>query len=491
VVRALNAHESLGQSHSLVVRMVDTEQARGSTGAMSQVMDQHKSKFTALAQQRRAQREATGTNSSSTAEVAPAASSSDEKQEMTLSEKARQRKLQKLRQGSPAQLTATKERRVGVERTLHVGGIQGEIEDEAKLKELFGQFGAIETITLRRRREGKKVSWALVTYCEAHSVARATAVDAELNDSRGLVVRAMDQDQASQSTGAMSKILTNKFLELAKTRKKNRLERDLQNTVLIGDTRPQPGCDATNGPPPPPLPLSLASLQPKGADFSSGRTPTKARPLSPKSPSTIVCLSPETATARNIHGSPRAAPARSLVDSTEQNPDNQGQRANLFAPSGVAPGDMVEVTEVKKLSGLDQQLQAALDVIQLHGDSCTLQRASFTAVWNLIARSKKCDKTEPSSATVAIQRLLIVEALRVLAADDNLAGAVGCDVRQALLGAVWAMLHGTDADSVLQQEARSRGAHRLVQTAIKDLRGTSGQGARAVELGELVLGCLE
>eukprot|EP01043_Picozoa_sp_COSAG02_P026740 COSAG02_NODE_1549_length_11966_cov_3.777282_5_plen_772_part_00 len=495
VARALTAHELLGQSHDLVVRMVDTKQARGSTGAMSQVMDRHKSKFTALAQQRRAQRQATATSSSSahkTAAIVPTETSSGDKQEMTLSEKARQRKLQKLRQGSPNEAKVTQGRHDSVERTLHVGGIQGEIEDEAKLKELFGQFGAVETVTLRRRREGKKVSWALVTYREADSVAQATAAETELSESRGLVVRAMDQDKATQSTGAMSTIVTNKFLELAKTRKKMRLEQGLQKT---GRPQPdKPGRDTAEGPPPPPLPLSLGLSQLKGTGFSSRRTPTKAGRTSP---STIACLSPPTATALNMHGSPRAAPVCSLPDSADLSSGSQISRPNLFAPSGAAPGDMVEVTEVKQLSALDRQLQAALDVIQAHADSCTVQRASFTAVWNLIARSKKRNETAPfstegndSTTTVAIQRLLMGEALRVLAAEDKVLDKYSCDMRQAVLGAVWAMLHGTDTDGVLQQEARSREAHRLVQTAIQDARGTSRQDARAAELGELVLECL-
>ena len=41
---------------------------------------------------------------------------------------------------------------------LHVGGIQGSLEDEALLTELFGEFGTILAVTLRIRREGKKVS---------------------------------------------------------------------------------------------------------------------------------------------------------------------------------------------------------------------------------------------------------------------------------------------------------------------------------------------
>eukprot|EP01046_Picozoa_sp_COSAG06_P043089 COSAG06_NODE_5594_length_3374_cov_102.094656_1_plen_527_part_00 len=99
----------------------------------------------------------------------------------------------------------------GASGTLHVGGIQGDIEDETKLTELFSQFGAVETVTLRRRRgikQGKQVvSWALVTFCESESVARALEAHASLASSHDLVVRTVDADQASSSTGAMSKVM--------------------------------------------------------------------------------------------------------------------------------------------------------------------------------------------------------------------------------------------------------------------------------------------
>ena len=454
VARALQAHDALSKSHDLVVRMVDTEQARGSTGAMSQVMQRHESKFTALAKQRREQREVAAANSASNATTASAGSSSGEKQEMTLSEKARLRKLEKQRQGT-ADPEPKASARAGIARTLHIGGIEGEIEDETKLEKLFGQFGTVEKVTLRRRREGKKVSWALVSYREAESVARATAAATELSESHSLVVRVMDQTQASESTGAMRHIFKNKFLELAKTRKKQRLEQGLQNALLPGATRtqpatrPQPGRTITSLPAPPPLPTSLTSFQDDDTDFSA------------------------------VHGSPR--------------PTSQVQRANLFAPTGVAPGDMVKVTEVKKLSDVDRQLQAALDVIQTHRDNWAVQRASFTAVWNLIACSKSRDETQTSPTgeqdnrpAVAIQRLVVAESLHVLDVDNP----GNCEARQAVLGALWSVLHGTDAGGVLQKDARSRDARRVVMSAIEGLRGASPQGACAAELGERVLECL-
>ena len=84
--------------------------------------------------------------------------------------------------------------------TLHVGGIQGDIEDEAKLEELFAKFGSVEAVTLRRRRgikNGKEVvSWALIEYTAADSATQALENKDALS-SLGLVVRLMDKKQAS------------------------------------------------------------------------------------------------------------------------------------------------------------------------------------------------------------------------------------------------------------------------------------------------------
>ena len=58
---------------------------------------------------------------------------------------------------------------------IHIGGLgasgsalgSGELEDELALAELFGQFGEVLEVTLRLRREGGKVSWALLSYGSA------------------------------------------------------------------------------------------------------------------------------------------------------------------------------------------------------------------------------------------------------------------------------------------------------------------------------------
>jgi hypothetical protein len=87
-------------------------------------------------------------------------------------------------------------------KTLHVGGIIGEIEDEVKLEELFAKYGAVEAVTLRRRRRTGKLSWALVEYARSEGAAHALA-DKAAHSKLGLVVRMMDEVQASRSTGRM------------------------------------------------------------------------------------------------------------------------------------------------------------------------------------------------------------------------------------------------------------------------------------------------
>ena len=96
--------------------------------------------------------------------------------------------------------------------TLHVGGIGSpgteHLEDEAALEQLFGQFGAIVAVTLRRRRKAGKVSWALVAFETADAVDKAIEAFAT-EESRaalgaaGLVVRKVDAEQAAKSKGAM------------------------------------------------------------------------------------------------------------------------------------------------------------------------------------------------------------------------------------------------------------------------------------------------
>jgi hypothetical protein len=94
--------------------------------------------------------------------------------------------------------------------TLHVNGIQGALENEARLEELFAQFGTVESVTLRRRRpdthhmdgsKDGKLSWALITFSTQAGLVLAIA-DPVLQE-MGLTVRRMDAALASKSGGAM------------------------------------------------------------------------------------------------------------------------------------------------------------------------------------------------------------------------------------------------------------------------------------------------
>lgn len=95
--------------------------------------------------------------------------------------------------------------------TIHCGGLEGELEEEPKLKALFQRFGTVLVATVRHRREpatetsAAKVSWALVTFPTPGEA------DAAINGSDGLgipnlVTRKLDLEQAVASTGSMGKV---------------------------------------------------------------------------------------------------------------------------------------------------------------------------------------------------------------------------------------------------------------------------------------------
>ena len=87
--------------------------------------------------------------------------------------------------------------------TLHIGGLEGEaLEDEAKLAGRLGAFGTVLAVTLRKRREAGKVSWALVTYAEAAESERALAGAAAELGAESVVVRRLDTQQALGRSGA-------------------------------------------------------------------------------------------------------------------------------------------------------------------------------------------------------------------------------------------------------------------------------------------------
>eukprot|EP01043_Picozoa_sp_COSAG02_P012568 COSAG02_NODE_486_length_21363_cov_22.137509_11_plen_1562_part_00 len=109
-------------------------------------------------------------------------------------------------QQEPPSADFLKTKKSATDTTLHVGGIEGELEDEEQLRELFSQFGDVDTVTLRRRREGKKVSWALITFASPESVSQAVDAQSKLKND-GLVVRPVDMAMVKRSTGAMSQVM--------------------------------------------------------------------------------------------------------------------------------------------------------------------------------------------------------------------------------------------------------------------------------------------
>ena len=94
--------------------------------------------------------------------------------------------------------------------SVHVGGLEGELEDEAKLAAALGRFGSVVAVTLRTRREVKSgkqvVSWALLTFAEQSEAQAALDGSASLGVD-GLVVRTVDTQQSLGSTGATGEVM--------------------------------------------------------------------------------------------------------------------------------------------------------------------------------------------------------------------------------------------------------------------------------------------
>jgi hypothetical protein len=106
---------------------------------------------------------------------------------------------------------------------IHVGGLEGRLEDEAELASLFGRFGTVLAATLRVRREVKNgkqvVSWALLSFGSAAEAQAAIDAAADLRAQHvGLVLRAVDEAQVAQSAGAMGDVMRKHAQARAATR---------------------------------------------------------------------------------------------------------------------------------------------------------------------------------------------------------------------------------------------------------------------------------
>jgi hypothetical protein len=90
-----------------------------------------------------------------------------------------------------------------------VGGLEGALEEEDALAEVFSQFGNVLAVTVRIRREGKKVSWALVSFGSVEAADKCLAGTSALSATYpGIVARHIIEEQALQSKGQMGQVMS-------------------------------------------------------------------------------------------------------------------------------------------------------------------------------------------------------------------------------------------------------------------------------------------
>eukprot|EP01049_Picozoa_sp_SAG25_P011047 SAG25_NODE_1288_length_3404_cov_3.277761_4_plen_489_part_00 len=116
----------------------------------------------------------------------------------------------------------------GCVRTVHVGGLPSELEDASKLEKLFSRFGTVVGATVRIRHEGKKASWALVSFATMEQAQSALDGTADLSAQwQGLVSRELDEIQAVHSTGAMGGTMIKHTSARLQRRPKNKTMADI------------------------------------------------------------------------------------------------------------------------------------------------------------------------------------------------------------------------------------------------------------------------
>ena len=96
--------------------------------------------------------------------------------------------------------------RVASRFTVHVDGLSGKLEEEEALAQAFGAFGTILATTLRRRREGKKRSWALISFSKDSEAEAAVGGVGTLDAEPALLAQQLDLDKALESTGGMAEV---------------------------------------------------------------------------------------------------------------------------------------------------------------------------------------------------------------------------------------------------------------------------------------------
>ena len=92
-------------------------------------------------------------------------------------------------------------------RTLHIGGLVGQMEQTECLTERFSAFGDVRAASVRIRRNDPdgKVSWGLVTFATKHAADRALA-DSGLKQEK-LWVKLIDVEQVMLSEGKMQQTM--------------------------------------------------------------------------------------------------------------------------------------------------------------------------------------------------------------------------------------------------------------------------------------------
>ena len=117
---------------------------------------------------------------------------------------------------------------------LHVGAIQGSIEDEVRLSEIFSRFGTVLAVTLRIRREGKKVSWALISFSNVSEADSCLAGIAELSKQHpGLVARQAPRCTASPVRRGRTALLTTVSTLVCRRTSNWRTAKHMQVRLLI------------------------------------------------------------------------------------------------------------------------------------------------------------------------------------------------------------------------------------------------------------------
>ena len=123
--------------------------------------------------------------------------------------------------------------RVASRFTVHVDGLSGKLEEEEALAQAFGAFGTILATTLRRRREGKKRSWALISFSKDSEAEAAVGGVGTLGAEPALLAQQLDLDKALESTGGMAEVA--------------RLHQDRLAAIMSGSPKAQTSAPPSEG----------------------------------------------------------------------------------------------------------------------------------------------------------------------------------------------------------------------------------------------------